>query len=227
MWDLEDNNKFKKIEIYQLWVNLPASKKDSKPIVNLIKSNDLKFINIDNNIKLQVICGNILINNNDDNIVSGAGNNMCESTISILQLKLEALSSIVLNSDSDVSTTIFVRRGSLLVGGEEDITMGNYIKVNNNIDSNDFMYTISAGSQGLDCLVLLGKPLNEPCLFQGSYVQSEEKKLMRNFKIFSDINMFWDHSISDETYRKHINEINLQNRIEKEISNEIEYEKYL
>jgi hypothetical protein len=50
---------------------------------------------------------------------------------------------------------------------------------------------------------------------------------MRNLKIFSDINMFWDHSISDETYRKHINEINLQNRIEKEISNEIEYEKYL
>lgn len=223
MWNIDDS--FKKIEIYQLWVNLPSSKKDSTPFVNLIKANDLNFLDIDDNVKVQVVCGDISINNNN-NIFQGPGNNMCESTISILQAKFKASSSLTIQTESDVSTTIFVRRGSLLVD-EEEITIGNYCKINNNIDSKDFIHKIQAGLNGLECLVLLGKPLNEPCLFQGSFVQAEENKLLRSYKIFNDINMFWDHSLSDDTYIQHINKINLRGRILKEIDKELDYEKYL
>lgn len=226
MWDLDHsnrNNEFKKVEIYQLWVNLPSNSKDSKPIANLIKANELDFIEIDDKIKLQVICGDIAI---DNNVINGPGNNMCESDISIMQIKLAPNAQLLVNSDPNVSLTLFVRRGSLVLGNGEEIIYGNYMKVSND-DSEELNTLLTSGNRGLDALVLLGKPLYEPCYFQGAFVQSDEKKLRRSYKIFSNPDLFWDHTTNDKSYREHIDRIKLQDRIQKEIDIEIEQERYL
>jgi redox-sensitive bicupin YhaK (pirin superfamily) len=219
MWDLDKSNKlneFKKVEIYQLWVNLPSRVKDSEPLVNLINANELDFIDIDENVKVQVICGDIVL---ADKVINGPGNVMCESDISIMQIKLTPNAKLVINSDPNVSLTCFVRRGSIVLDNDEEIIYGNYMKVNND-NSKDLSTYIKAGAKGLDALLLLGKPLYEPCLFQGAFVQSDEKKLRRSYKIFSDLDMFWDHSISDDSYRSFVKRVKLQERIVKEINKE-------
>ena len=228
-WDLFESNKknqFKRFELYQLWVNLPAARKDDEPIVNLIKANELKFIDINENVKVQVICGDVSYGNEHDSSIKGPGNVMCESNISIMQVNLSPNSELIINTDKQAYLTIFVRRGSLVTDQGEAI-YGNVIKINSNSKSQDLVANIVSGSRGLDALLLLGKPLNEPCLFQGSFVQSDQKKLMRSYKVFSDMGMFWDHSVNDSDYLDHVNTIRLQDRIKKEINLEIENERYM
>ena len=208
-------------------VNLPAARKDDEPIVNLIKANELKCIDIDENVKVQVICGDVSYDNDHDSFIKGPGNVMCESNISIMKVNLGPSAELILNTDKQAYLTVFVRRGSLLTDDNQEAIYGNVIKINSSSRSQDLVAKIVAGSRGLDALILLGKPLNEPCLFQGAFVQAEQKKLMRSYKVFSDVNMFWDHSINDRAYLDHVKAVRLQDRIKKEIDIDIENERYM
>jgi redox-sensitive bicupin YhaK (pirin superfamily) len=61
MWDLREADwKHKKIEIFQLWVNLPAKSKSKSPSLHVLKSDAIPVIDCGNGVSVKVICGSLL-----------------------------------------------------------------------------------------------------------------------------------------------------------------------
>jgi redox-sensitive bicupin YhaK (pirin superfamily) len=61
MWDLADADwKHKRIEIFQLWINLPKSSKADATSIHLLKNKDIPKMNYENDVSIKLICGSIV-----------------------------------------------------------------------------------------------------------------------------------------------------------------------
>lgn len=146
MWDLSESEwSHKRIEIFQLWVNLPAKSKSNPPAVHLLKNTDIPNVDCGDGASIKVICGSILnsplgADNNDierdilvqqqdipveakmnkknsvNREVSGPGSIVAESPVNILHLSMIPGSfPLNLSADKDCTVTVYVRRGSLIM----------------------------------------------------------------------------------------------------------------
>ena len=151
MWDLVDAEwAHKRIEIFQLWVNLPKKSKNLDPSLHLLKNEDIPNIDCGNGVSVKIISGSVfdcsttatpsLSSVSSERAVSisqglnpeterdedtysgiqGPGSDVSESPVSILHINLAKPNSVVnLSVESDCTVTVYVRRGSLLLGGQE------------------------------------------------------------------------------------------------------------
>ena len=72
MWDVPiKENSFKKIEIFQLWVNLPAKEKLLPPKVTLLRKGDIPVHDTKTGASIRVICGTL---ETDEGDIEGPGN---------------------------------------------------------------------------------------------------------------------------------------------------------
>lgn len=227
MWDLrEADMKHKKIEIFQIWVNLPSSSKQNHPSLSLLKNEDIPVVVCGDGVDIKVICGT-LVNNNDDNnsnndsdnsshgkndlpadssntnnkLIIGPGSAISQSPMSILHISMKKKNSILnLQCDIESTMTVYVRQGSLIMDDgrevrcgdvivfrtasssptssllpKEDQLSGSYINaesISNTYQDQDQYagqnnMVLRAGERGLDALILAGKPLREPVIWQG------------------------------------------------------------
>ena len=139
MWDLDGCDlKHKGIELFQLWVNLPAISKDDPSSTHLIQASDVKVLEDGaTNTIVRVIAGEVdLVNNGDStrSTSSGPGNSIAASPVHILHVTVPAKIHGGGGSDSDqksaselvvsvgqefLSVFVYVRRGSLIVRKEK------------------------------------------------------------------------------------------------------------
>jgi len=62
MWDLDGCElKHKSIELFQLWVNLPAAAKDQPPFVKLLKPDVMPLLQVSEGVTIRVIAGDVSI----------------------------------------------------------------------------------------------------------------------------------------------------------------------
>ena len=219
MWDLRESDwAHKKIEIFQLWVNLPARAKGKSPSLQVLKKADIPDIDCGSGVSIKVICGSLhdaasisapLPVNEGTNIV-GPGSQICQSPVSILHLTMRnANSAVDLNTEMGCTVTVYVRKGSIMINnGEREIRAGDCVifrtptlpatssspvgadeciegSANDKETFNQVAFSLTAGSNGLDALVLSGKPLNEPVIWQGPLVLADEESFVRSARGFN------------------------------------------
>ena len=218
MWDLRKSDwAHKKIEIFQLWVNLPSKSKSLPPSLQVLKNNDIPNVNCGNGVSVKVICGSLVDATSSNEIkdsssvpssfispdteTDGPGSIMSESPVSILHLSMGSpSSSTIINTEEGCTTTVYVRRGSMILDNGEKVEIrpgdcvifrpppvSSQVRVSSS-DSRSKAYqsiTLTTGVTGLDALVLTGKPLNERVIFQGPLVLADEDSFRKSAEGFN------------------------------------------
>jgi redox-sensitive bicupin YhaK (pirin superfamily) len=223
MWDIP-TNEYKEIEIFQLWLNLPSKLKNSPPFVKLLNTDQIiNITNINLGVKARILCGDIQVidNDNTSSIVGDdvAGNAVAGSPLAILDLNLRSNKSIALSFAANCSCVLYVRKGSLKIDKDTaELRYGHictYEKstvFSSNDESAESSISVSAGDEGLDVLILVAEPLQEPVVMSGPFVMNSEEAYLSKAKAFNYMgrNGFWDYRISNEEWQQHIKALNLQ-----------------
>jgi hypothetical protein len=149
--------------------------------------------------------------------------NLCLHTYKHTYIQGAKETSLDLTTDGDCTITVYVRRGSLIMSNTDktEVRCGDVVVFRspserygrlNNGDRDQAVATLTAGIDGLDCLVLTGKPLNEPVLAQGPLVHADEESFRKSAQCFNSIGRegYWDHTITDEEWKIHCKNLDLQ-----------------
>lgn len=204
MWSVNPSS-FQRIELYQLWLNLPKKFKNTDSSVALLKNGSIPIDHFDD-VTYRCICGDL--NFGGDAIMTGPGNAYAVTPMSILQLKAPSnkLVNIEIINDSDqvrTSVVVHVRRGSIIVGDKE-IFHGDVVTSSTPYKTND-IFQVEAGSSGCDLLVLAGDVIPEPVVMNGPFVQCTQEDIDECYKTFqkSDL-VYWDHKLTKSEWEDHI-----------------------
>lgn len=178
-------------ELYQLWLNLPASEKLCSPKVDLLGPNECPVIENDG-------CKTVVLAGEFGGVLSAAPN---LSDVCILHAALDAGATWQHTLPASHQTTIlYVRQGSIQIGStivppHHTVyfgTIGNELS----IKSDD----------GADFMVLSGAPLNEPVSAQGSMVMNTPNEINQAYVDYEmqKMGVPWDHKINDSQWKDHI-----------------------
>ncbi|SDL02511.1 hypothetical protein SAMN04488034_10226 [Salinimicrobium catena] len=156
------------LEILQLWVNLPARLKMTKPEYRGLKKEEIPQLSTDDDkVKAQVISGEL-------NGTKGAFNTLTEVHLSTLFFKPEG----VFKTEVPVTHNIlcYVIKGEIKVNGE--IIQALHLAEFNNDDKNLRLEALS------ESVVLFGhaEPFNEPVVAQGPFVMNTMEEINQAYE---------------------------------------------
>jgi redox-sensitive bicupin YhaK (pirin superfamily) len=227
MWDNSKHSRgHNKIEIFQLWVNLPKKRKLDDPAVSVLKSSEIPIWVGSSGERIRLISGNLFEKTASSiPLLIGPGTSIAASPINIMHATIPLRKSLSLSIPLGCSAMVYLRRGSLETDNGK-ATMGDCIYYRkpdialssvtaDEINSLDATLSLDALDDDIDALILLGMPLNEPVIWRGPYVQASGPDIMASARAFESIGMsgFWDYRLSDKDWKEHINKLNLQNII--------------
>jgi redox-sensitive bicupin YhaK (pirin superfamily) len=156
-------------QMVQLWVNLPAKDKMSKPKYQAITNAQIPKIAIANNGgQVEVIAGNY------------AGNNGAASTFSpvhMLNAKLNKGAEANFSFPPHFNTGLLVIEGAVIVNGTEDVPFDHFALFTNLGET----FTIKASENSV-VLILSGEPLREPIAAHGPFVMNTRQEIMQAFE---------------------------------------------
>jgi len=165
------SDEFKKIggkmEILQLWLNLPAKRKMEDPFYKGLQKENIPAINYDNgNVTVNLVAGEY-----DGN--KGAFDSLTVSHLSTIYFKPG--SKIKLDVSAGNNIFFYVIRGKIKVNGT-DVPAFNLTEFND--DGNELDLTAVEES-----ILLFGyaKPLNEPVVAQGPFVMNTEEEIAQAY----------------------------------------------
>jgi len=158
-------------------VNLKRRSKNIDPSVTLIKKDEIPILNNPSEgIKVKVISGTVQCG---DDIVVGPGSSVADSSVSIMHAYLEGGRQCTMKTGRTNTVLVYVRRGSLFLSpaeGSGELRAGNYMvfqypfgssdgSISANVGIDTGLFTLNAGPDGFDGLILIAEPLNERYLF--------------------------------------------------------------
>lgn len=159
-------------QMVQLWVNLPAKDKKSKPKYQAIKHEDIKTYELENDKgKIEVIAGKY-------KDVQGAASTF--TPIEMYNVRLRKGAKADFSTPAHYNTALLVLEGSLKVNVTEEAPTDNLVLMAK--DGEDF--TIEATDDAL-VLILSGEPINEPIAAHGPFVMNTRKELVEAFNEFN------------------------------------------
>lgn len=159
-------------QMVQLWVNLPAKDKMSKPKYQAIKSTEM---------------GKVALPNNDGSVevIAGAyrgikGPASTFTPVSMFNARLNQGASTDFSFPEHYNTALLVIEGSITVNGKEKAPADHFVLFENKGES----FTITADEDAV-VLVLSGEPINEPIAAHGPFVMNTREELMQAFNDFN------------------------------------------
>lgn len=159
-------------QMVQLWVNLPAKDKMSKPKYQGITREDIKKYTLPNNAgEIEVIAGKY-------KDVSGAASTF--TPLHLQNARLNKGGSADFSLPSNFNTGLLVIEGSVKVNGA-DVKTDHFVLFENNGED----FTIEALEKAT-VLVLSGEPIHEPIAAQGPFVMNTRAEIM---EAINDYNM--------------------------------------
>lgn len=159
-------------QMVQLWVNLPAKDKMSKPKYQSIINSEMAKVKLDDNAGLiEVIAG-------EYNGIKGSATTF--SPLHIYNARLNKGGKTEFELPSDFNTVLLVIEGEVLVNETEKVPVDNLALMAN--DGKNF--TIEAAEDTI-VLVLSGAPLNEPIAAHGPFVMNTQEELVEAFNDFN------------------------------------------
>lgn len=159
-------------QMVQLWVNLPAKDKMSKPKYQSIVNSEMAKVTLpDNTGLIEVIAG-------EYNGTKGSASTF--SPLHIYNARLNKGGKVNLHLPSGFNTALLVIEGEIVVNGTEKVETDHLALMAN--DGEDF--SIEATEKAV-VLVLSGEPLNEPIAAHGPFVMNTHQELVEAFNDFN------------------------------------------
>lgn len=158
-------------QMVQLWVNLPAKDKMSKPKYQAIKNSDMKLVDLGENGFIEVIAGEY------------NGNKGPASTftpVHMMNAKLKAGGKAEFHFPAHYNTAALVIEGSIIVNGNEKVTTDQLVLFENTGEE----FTIDASEDAI-ILIISGEPINEPIFPHGPFVMNTREEIMQAFEDFN------------------------------------------
>lgn len=167
------------LEILQLWVNLPARLKMTKPFYKGLQENEITTINVNDSIRIQLIAGAYK---------DYRGNFQPESGITLMTVHAKANTSFSIDIPENHSIFFYVIRGRLEVSQQKvkalQLVEFEYQPGNLNIQTE------------VDSIIIIGhsKPLAEPVVAQGPFVMNTQQEIMQAYEDYRNGKFgAWNH----------------------------------
>jgi quercetin 2,3-dioxygenase len=157
---------------FQLWANLPASQKMTRPKYRNITADKIPEVQVQNGVRIKVIAGNI-------NEVRGPMDDVVID-LEFLDCTIPPQQSFTHKIDPSYTSFIYVIGGK----GSTDnkaIENGNLVL----FESGDQL-SVNASDKSLRFLLLTGKPLKEPVAWRGPIVMNTQEELTIAFQEYQD-----------------------------------------
>ncbi|HET8839091.1 MAG TPA: pirin family protein [Flavobacteriaceae bacterium] len=159
-------------QMVQLWVNLPAEAKKSKPKYQAITHDSVNKYELPENAgKIEVIAGNY-------NDVKGAASTF--TPVHLLNARLEKNAKAEFSFPENYNTALLVIEGKIKINGSETVEL-DHLALFENIGET---FQIEALEKSV-VLILSGEPLNEPIAAQGPFVMNTREELEQAFNDFN------------------------------------------
>lgn len=155
-------------EMVQLWVNLPAAQKMSKPQYQGILSSQIPRVELGEKAYARIIAGEL-------NGAKGPARTF--TPVNVFDVRLEAGGSGTLEFPSGQNSAIVLLRGEVLVNGSASLYGEAKIAL---LSPAGESIRLEAKSESL-LLVLSGEPLHEPVASYGPFVMNSEEELRQAF----------------------------------------------
>ena len=158
-------------QMVQLWVNLPAKDKMSKPKYQSIENQSMnRYLLEDQEGEIEVIAGNYK---------GTKGSAETFTDINLFNAKLNSGGSAIFDFPKNYNTALLVIEGSIIVNGEEKVPTDHFVLMANDGES----FTIKADEKSI-VLVLSGEPINEPIAAHGPFVMNTRQEIVQAFDDF-------------------------------------------
>lgn len=164
------------LELFQIWLNLPAKEKMAKPDYKMFWQEDIPKFKKDN-AYIEVLAGELL-GKSSPTPPTPSWAHASENHVGVFNIQLDENSSFVLPKiASGVNRTIYFYSGTGLNVESESIPDYHAVDVESDID---VQLTSSNGS--IKFLVLQGKPIEEPVFQHGPFVMNTRKEIQEAFE---------------------------------------------
>ena len=184
-------------ELFQLWLNVPASKKLMPPRVDIIGGEE----------ETPSVVKEIEGAKTETLVLAGTYEGKtsvapCLSDIALFHVKVSPGSVWKYEIPTSFrNAIIYVRTGSVSIGGKR-------IPPHYTAYLAPFGTSLVVSSEEeADFLLMAGKPLNEPVAAQGSMVMNSTEEINQAYRDYQALRMGapWSHKLNDEEWMKHVN----------------------
>lgn len=159
-------------QMVQLWVNLPAKDKKSKPKYQAIAHSKVNKYEIPNDGgSIEVIAGKY-------KEVEGSASTF--SPVHLQNARLNRGAKVEFDFPAEYNTALLVIEGNIKVNDAETVHQDHFALFENEGET----FTIEATEESV-VLVLSGKPISEPIAAQGPFVMNTREELMQAFEDFN------------------------------------------
>lgn len=160
-------------QMVQLWVNLPAKDKMSKPKYQGITNDQItKYQLPDDGGIVEVIAG-------EYNGTTGAASTF--TPVNLLNAKLNKDANATFTFPAKHNSALLVIEGSIIVNDSETVPTDNFLLFTNEGEE----FTIRALENSV-VLILSGEPIDEPIVAHGPFVMNTQQEIIQ---AFNDVNM--------------------------------------
>ncbi|MEY8761591.1 pirin family protein [Chryseobacterium tongliaoense] len=158
-------------QMVQLWVNLPAKDKMSKPKYQAIKNSEMKKVDLGENGVVEIIAGEYQGNK---------GPAFTFTPVNMMNAKLKAGGKAEFNFPAHFNTAALVIEGSIIINGEQNILANHFALFENEGEA----FTIEASEDSI-VLIISGEPINEPIYPHGPFVMNTREEIMQAFEDYN------------------------------------------
>lgn len=159
-------------QMVQLWVNLPAKDKLSKPKYQAISNRQINRYQLENGGGvIEVIAGQY-------KDVKGPADTF--TPVHLMNVKLKSGAKAHFSFPAHYNTAMVVIEGGIMVNGTEEAPTDHFVLFQNDGDS----FVIEANEDAV-VLIMSGEPINEPIAAHGPFVMNTQAELVQAFNEFS------------------------------------------
>ena len=159
-------------QMVQLWVNLLAKDKMSKPQYQAIANSEMVKISLGKNGFIELISGNY----QDEK-----GPATTFSPINMMNAKLNSGGKVAFNFPANFNTLALVIEGKITVNGQEEAATDHFVLFENEGEN----FILEAMEDSI-VLILSGEPLREPIVSHGPFVMNSQEEIHRAFDDYNN-----------------------------------------
>jgi redox-sensitive bicupin YhaK (pirin superfamily) len=202
MFPLRNSNKKNRLELFQIWLNLPKKSKMVDPYFKMNWSEDVPVIKKEdengNAYQVELLAGE-LWDKKADSATPESWAADKENEVLILAVKMDANAELELPAASKgINRTIYFFEGDSLQVNEEKVP--NYYAADLKGDSE---IKIKNGAEEGQFLLLQGKPINEPTVIHGPFVMNSQQEIRETIRDYQSTQFGgWPWNASDPVHDK-------------------------
>lgn len=158
-------------QMVQLWVNLPAKDKMTKPKYQAIKNSDMERTDLGESGFIEIIAGKYQ---------GKTGPAATFSPVHMMNAKLKKGGKADFDFPAHFNTAALVIEGSIIINGGEKAPTDHFVLFKNEGET----FSIEASEDSV-VLIISGEPLNEPIYPHGPFVMNSREEIIQAFEDFN------------------------------------------